>query len=331
MKVLSFIIPMYNSAKWLEKCLFSILNQDIPESEMEIICVNDGSPDNSADVAREIGKKHPCIIVLDQENQGTSGARNNGMRHATGKYLCFVDPDDYVEPNVYGKLVQQMEDENLDMLRFNYQIVDENYHPVKKRDFEKRFDYTPKLMSGAEFLATRLDISCYILRYIFRREIITKNEIWCYTGDYYDDTPWLPLVLLKAERMNICNTIVYDYMERSDSLVRTKNPKMIKRKANGYIMLLKYLEDAIMKVESGELNVESIWKQGVITWYKMMEAHSVAALLTNVGVSLYGERKTYIQQLRELNVFPLKGNSLKARLANVSPYLFVLLIHLKNN
>lgn len=331
MKVLSFIIPMYNSAKWLEKCLFSILNQDIPESEMEIICVNDGSPDNSADVAREIGKKHPCIIVLDQENQGTSGARNNGMRHAKGKYLCFVDPDDYVEPNVYGKLVQQMEDENLDMLRFNYQIVDENYHPVEKRDFEKQFDYTPKLMSGAEFLATRLDISCYILRYIFRREIITKNEIWCYTGDYYDDTPWLPLVLLKAERMNICNTIVYDYMERSDSLVRTKNPKMIKRKANGYIMLLKYLEDAIMKVESGELNVESIWKQGVITWYKMMEAHSVIALLTNLGVSMYDERKTYIQQLREFNVFPLIEKSLKAKIANISPLLLVYLIHLKNN
>ena len=112
MKTLSFIIPLYNSAQWLQKCLYSVLNQDIPESEMEIICINDGSPDDSADIAREIAKEHPSIIVIDQENQGPSGARNNGMRRATGKYLCFVDPDDFVEPNVYGGLIRQMEEQH---------------------------------------------------------------------------------------------------------------------------------------------------------------------------------------------------------------------------
>lgn len=331
MKVLSFIVPLYNSAKWLEKCLFSILNQDIPESEMEIICVNDGSPDNSAEMAREIGKKHSCIIVLDQENQGPSGARNNGMRHATGKYLCFVDPDDYVEPNVYGKLVQQMEDEQLDMLRFNYQIVDEDYKPVEKRDFEKRFDYSPKLMSGAEFLATRLDIACNIWRYMYRREIITENGIWCFTGDYFDDTPWLPLVLLNVERMNICDIVVYDYLERSDSLVKANNPKMMKRKADGHIMLLKLLEDELRNIRSGKLMVEGKWKEGLIVWYKRMEAHSILSLLTGVGAALFTERKTYIQQLRELDVFPIIGRSMKAKIANISPRLLVFLIHLKNH
>lgn len=330
MKTLSFIVPLYNSAQWLEKCLFSVLKQDISEEEMEIICVNDGSPDNSADIAREIGKKHPCIIVLDQENQGPSGARNNGMRHATGKYLCFVDPDDYVEPNVYGKLVQQMEEENLDMLRFNYQIVDEDYKPVEKRPFEKVFDYTPKLMSGAEFLATRLDIACNIWRYMYRREIITENGIWCFTGDYYDDTPWLPLVLLKAERMNCCDTVVYDYLERSDSLVKTKNPKMMKRKSDGVILLLKYLEDERKKILDGILLVEEKWRVGINAWYKMIEAHAVISLLTDVAVALYGERKEYIYQLRELDIFPINNKSIKAKIANLSPRLLVFLIHLKN-
>ena len=331
MKALSFIIPLYNSAKWLRKCLDSVLEQDIPLEQMEVICVNDGSPDDSAAIAREYKKEYPnTIVVLEQENQGPSGARNNGMRHATGKYLCFVDPDDYVEPNVYGKLVQQMEDENLDMLRFNYQIVDEDYKPVEKREFEKRFDYSPKLMSGAEFLATRLDIACNIWRYMYRREIITKNEIWCFTGDYYDDTPWLPLVLMQAERMNICDTVVYDYLERADSLVKTKNPKMMKRKSDGQILLLKYLEDERMKVESGKWKVESSWKEGVIAWYKRMEAHAVLTLITNIGVSLYDERKDYIQQLRELNVIPIQSQSLKARLINVSPLVAVWLIHIKN-
>ena len=330
MKKLSFIIPLYNSAKWLEKCLFSILDQDLPEEQLEIICVNDGSTDNSADLAREIGKKHPSVIVIDQPNQGPSGARNTGMKAATGKYLCFVDPDDYVEPNVYGKLVQQMEDENLDMLRFNYQSVDENYHLVDKPAFEKRFDYSPKLMSGAEFLATRLDIACNIWRYMYRREIITENNIWCFTGDYYDDTPWLPLVLLKAERMNICDTVVYDYLERADSLVKSNHPKMMKRKSNGHIMLLKFLEEELKDIGSGKLKVESEWKEGVMAWYNRMEAHSVISLLTNVGVALYSNRKDYITQLEALNVLPIMKTSLKAKIINISPRLFVALIHVKN-
>ena len=337
MKKLSFVIPLYNSAQWLRKCLDSILNQDIPLEQMEIICVNDGSPDNSADIAHEYKMLYPnSIVVLDQENQGPSGARNTGMRQATGKYLCFVDPDDYVEPNVYGKLVRQMENDNLDMLRFNYQSVDENYQPVDKPEFEIQFDYSPKLMSGTEFLATRLDIACNIWRYMYRREIITENGIWCFTGDYYDDTPWLPLVLMQAERMNICDTVVYDYMERSDSLVKTKNPKMMKRKSDGAVLLLEYLEEERKKVERGLLNVESKWKEGVHTWYKRMEAHAVVILLTNIGVSLFWEYGAYLKQLKAMHVFPLSDymatnkTRRKIRLANISPTLLVWLIHLKN-
>ena len=336
MKKLSFIVPLYNSAKWLEKCLYSVLNQDIPESEMEIICVNDGSPDNSVELAREIGKKHPCIIVLDQENQGPSGARNNGMRHATGKYLCFVDPDDFVESNVYGKLVKQMEDENLDVLRFNYQIVDEDYKPVEKREFEKRFDYSPKLMSGAEFIATRLDIACNIWRYMYRREIITENGIWCFTGDYYDDTPWLPLVLLKAERMNICDTKAYNYLERADSLVKTKQSNMIIRKSDGVILLLKYLEDERRSIVDSQLSVDDRWRESVIEWYKMVEAHAIVSLLTNIGAHLFATRHDYVRKLQELQVLPLSTRSIthqmhrKVRIANINPMLLVWMVHLRN-
>ena len=144
MKLLSVIIPLYNSSKWLPKCLDSVLSQDIPKELLEVICINDGSPDNSAQIARRYREDYPqSVVVLDQENQGPSGARNNGMRHATGKYLCFVDPDDYVEPQVFGRLVRQMEEERLDMLRFDYQIVSEDYKPIRKRDFELEFDYSP--------------------------------------------------------------------------------------------------------------------------------------------------------------------------------------------
>ena len=325
-KTLSFIIPLYNSAQWLEKCLYSVLNQDIPESEMEIICVNDGSPDNSADIAREIAKEHPSIIVIDQENQGPSGARNTGMRRATGKYLCFVDPDDYVEPNVYGGLIKLMEEHQLDMLRFDYQVVNEHYEIIPKRPFELKFDYTPQLMTGTQFLAERLDIACNIWRYIYRTEIITKNNIWCYVGDYYDDTPWLPLVLMKAERMNICDTVVYDYLERSDSLVNAKSPRAIQRKIDGGLMLLDILTEQL----------KSITDVRVRSWYDRMISHSVVSLLTLVGVCRYANTKQYLKRLQQLNIYPLytskadKKAKRKMRMINLSPRFFLWLVSLKN-
>lgn len=327
MKILSYIIPLYNSAMWLSKCLCSVLNQDIPEEQVEIICVNDGSPDNSADIARRIAKEHPCIIVIDQENQGPSGARNTGMRAATGKYLCFVDPDDFVEPNVYGGLVKQMEAERLDMLRFNYQVVNENYVLIPKRPYEYKFDYTPQLMTGTQFLSERLDIACNIWRYVYRRNIIVDNNIWCFVGDYYDDTPWLPLVLMKAERMNICDTVVYNYLERSDSLVNAKSQKAVQRKIDGVFLLLELLNNQLRSIDN----------ENVIIWYKRNIRLAVSTLLTLIGIYHFEDCNKYLQKLNDLNVFPLYNHKLesfrircKITIINISPLLYLNILHIKH-
>lgn len=343
MKLLSIIIPLYNSAQWVEKCLDSVLNQDVPMELMEIVCVNDGSPDNSAEIVRgkseEIISKngYSPIVVLEQENQGPSGARNNGMRHARGKYLMFVDPDDYVEPNTFGGLIAQMEREQLDMLRFNYQIVDENYCHVEKRAFEKAFDYSPQLMTGVEFLANRLDIACNIWRYIYRTEIITKNEIWCYTGDYYDDTPWLPLVLMKANKLNICDTIVYDYLERADSLVKANSPRMIQRKTDGTFLLFRLLEEQISKLDVLlPINTNATLRSKVMAWYKNIESHMVVGLFVMTAVYNFKLRYCHIQRVREMELLPIsisktdvKFNN-KVKLVNASPLFFIWLVHLKH-
>lgn len=330
-KILSVIIPLYNSAKWVEKCLESVLDQDVPKEQMEIICVNDGSPDNSAEIVRAIGERLEVsgewnpIVVIDQENQGPSGARNNGLKHATGKYLCFVDPDDFVQPNVYGGLLKQMEEEQLDMLRFNYQIVDEHYNIQPQPDSESRFDYSPKLMTGEQFLEERLGFSCYIWLYIYRREIITKNEIWCFTGDYFDDTPWLPLVLQKASRVNIIDKVVNNYYQRSDSLVKAVDTKTLKKKSNGYSLLLTLLEKEL----------ENITNPGVIAWYKQMEAIVVISWLTLVSVHLRDDMERAMTQIAEQHLLPLstyhatKKTKRKIRLINLSPRLYVWIMQLK--
>lgn len=348
MKLLSFIIPIYNSAEWLHKCLDSVLNQDIDEEQLEIICINDGSPDNSADIVCEYQAKHQqTIVLLEQENQGPSGARNNGMRHATGKYLCFVDPDDFVESNVYGGLVAKMEEQRLDMLRFNYQIVDEKYNHVEKSQMELDFDYSSELMTGADYLANRMDIACHIWKYMYRTEIIKANGIWCFTGDYFDDTPWLPMVLMQAKRMDVCDTVAYDYMERGDSLVKAKTLKAIERQNDGFLLLVNLLKEEIAVIEGGksdrsnmqalqQVELTSDNRKNILVWYNMMIAHSVVTLLTNFAVYDYASRNKVLQELTKLNITKLSSeralpvNKRKIMLFNISPRLMMGLIRVKN-
>ncbi len=109
MNRLSIIVPMYNVEPYVERCINSLEKQDIQEDEFEIICINDGSPDDSKEVVKRLQKQYDNIILIDQQNQGVSRARNNGIDRAKGKYLLFIDPDDYVDSNSFGRILSKAE------------------------------------------------------------------------------------------------------------------------------------------------------------------------------------------------------------------------------
>ena len=117
MKV-SIVVPVYNMEKKLKKCLDTLVNQTY--EDLEIIVVNDGSKDGSLDIIRKYEQKDSRIEVIDQKNQGISAARNNAMKKATGKLLCFVDSDDYVELNMVEELVDKMNESKADIVVCNY-------------------------------------------------------------------------------------------------------------------------------------------------------------------------------------------------------------------
>ena len=112
---LSVILPIYNQEKYLAKCLDSIIDQKF--EDIEIICVNDGSTDSSLSILEEYSKKEPRMVIVDKPNGGVSTARNAGLDAAKGKYITFVDPDDYVHPDIYVKTVPHMQD--YDLVQFN--------------------------------------------------------------------------------------------------------------------------------------------------------------------------------------------------------------------
>ena len=106
---LSIIVPVYNTEKYLSRCLDSLIRQDLSPNEYEIIVINDGSQDNSREIVRDYMSRHPQISFFEQANQGLFETRNVGIDRAKGKYIYFVDSDDFIAPNVMGKIIRFMD------------------------------------------------------------------------------------------------------------------------------------------------------------------------------------------------------------------------------
>ncbi|MBQ8615735.1 MAG: glycosyltransferase, partial [Clostridia bacterium] len=130
MKKISIILPVYNVENYLDKCLTSLVNQTY--QNLEIILVNDGSPDNSGEVCENWAKKDSRIKVLHKANGGVSSARNFGLDNATGDFIGFIDPDDFVELDMYEKLLNALNSQNATMAMCRYQNVFENSDRIQK-------------------------------------------------------------------------------------------------------------------------------------------------------------------------------------------------------
>src|SRR5574344_1021790 len=139
MAKISVIVPIYNVEKQLRKCIDSLINQQL--KDVQIILVNDGSTDNSAEIAKEYANRYENkIIFLNKENGGLSDARNYGIKYAQGDYISFVDSDDYITPNLYNDLIAYTV-ENYDVIKFKFSSVNEagdTLNTNKSPEFENK-------------------------------------------------------------------------------------------------------------------------------------------------------------------------------------------------
>jgi len=123
MKRLSIIVPMFNVEPYVERCVRSLEGQDIPRNDYEIICINDGSPDGCRRIVEKLQQEYSNIILINQENQGVSKARNRGIEKAGGAYLLFIDPDDYIEHNRMGQIVDHAEAKNAQVSFLGFTVL----------------------------------------------------------------------------------------------------------------------------------------------------------------------------------------------------------------
>lgn len=224
---LSLVIPMYNVELYIEKCLNSCINQDLSSNEYEIIIVNDGSKDTSLSRAEAIARKHNNIKIISQENGGLSSARNTGLKNAKGEYIWFIDSDDWIEPNVLKNLYQIASHNNLDILRFFWNIIDEKN---KKYTDSSGIINTPiynKTLSGIEYTKKVLGTVLYVPSFLYRKQFLIEHSFSFKEGITYEDVEFNTKVIPLASKIMSIPQIYYNYFQRNNSITKQISPKTI--------------------------------------------------------------------------------------------------------
>lgn len=218
---LSIIVPFYNVEQYIAECLDSLYRQDLPENEFEVICVDDCSPDNTIDIVSSYAKKHDNLkIVKNKLNRKLGGARNAGMEVASGNYVLFVDSDDFIEDNILKTLCTIAENDNLDVLHFNYDtypIINNSMRRVESLDVMTG----PELFFDERFIWYHDLVTAW--RKIYKRSFLIDNKITFAEQIMFEDVDYALRVFAKAKRVRHIGLIGYKYRFNENSITRIKH------------------------------------------------------------------------------------------------------------
>ena len=296
----SFIVPVYNTEKYLKKCLDSLVNQTY--KDFEIIVVNDGSTDKSSSIISKYQKKYKNIIVINKENEGLSMARNRGVQKSSGKYIIFVDSDDYVSNKLLEEVDKKIDDS--DILRFQIATEDEEYTKINEyheEGFESMCGYDAfRYLSSYHFVEPAW---CYVIR----KNYYIENKFSFKKGVYHEDFGLIPYVIYKARKVKSIDYIGYHYVQRNGSIMNNNDYKKTVKKA--FDMLEQY---KTMRLFAKNINR----KNNLDDYFLSYISNSVIVKARELKKD---EKKVYINELKKLNVFD--GVLVNTRIRRFKKYL----------
>ncbi len=248
MKKISVIVPIYNSEKTLRKCIESIISQTY--SNIEIILVNDGSQDSSLDIMKEYNEKDSRIIIINQENKGLSGARNTGIKNATGDYITFIDSDDYIEKDMLKNTIDIFKKYDCDVVRNNYKLAYKDGSVKFKDELQEEKNKLVDITKHKEDIIKKVilgKIQSYSTLLTVKKEILKNNKL-LFDEDvlYMEDIVFLFRLLGTIKNMFFVNEPKYYYYQ-SNSNSLTKNTKSYIKNMNNILIMRQRLEDILIE------------------------------------------------------------------------------------
>lgn len=239
--IVSVIVPVYNVELYIEECLDSIIKQSYPE--LQIIVVDDGSTDASKQkVEPYLSDKR--VQFIEQVNTGLSGARNTGLEAAVGKYVLFVDSDDYLELAAVEELVHLIEENQIDLVRFNGRaFLDELNEPIEQNNY----DFSHRLQEGKVYIqdrfeANRRTFASPVYLYIVKRKVLIENALSFYEGILHEDELFTTQVFLNSNSMLYVDSFYYNRRYRENSIMTNQSQERLQRTFDSYHIIYKELE-----------------------------------------------------------------------------------------
>lgn len=311
---LSVIIPTYNLENYIALTLDSCLRQNIPTDEYEIICINDGSSDRSAEIISEYAKKYANVKSFSQLNAGVSVARNKGIEIAQGRYIWFVDGDDLIADNCLASILSIVEDNNLDIFNIEMQSV-------SRRDFFSTeacdCNVCPDGEDVLSFMVSKGGTGGGVWRSIYKTDLLKENDLhFSQNIKYSEDVLFGFKALIEAERCAKTDSVFYHYYQREGSAMHSSNH--LKHIESMYLLAGEYQKIA---------DEEEKWRDVSLSKKNFAIKALLFGLVQNADVKL---AKEWIAKLRSEKLYPfpflwgsLRNNvTTKQAIINYSSFLF---------
>lgn len=283
----SIIIPVYNVEQYLKECVDSVLKQTY--NDYEIILVNDGSKDGSAQICEQYAKNYKEINVVHKENGGLSSARNEGLKRAKGEYIVFIDSDDYIKERNFLEHLKEKTNNSPDLILYKFEKYYENRRTFSKCTFSLPQNVEEmKLCEIIEELVKTDAFYCSAWSKCVRRDLLTTNDIWFQEGIIAEDQEWYYHVLLNTKTINTLDESVIIYRQRDNSI--TSSWKM--KNLTDCLYVVRKWRD---KLNEAELDMD----------YKNALLNSVAKLYCNLLIAYTRftepQKKRYYCDLKEMS------------------------------
>ena len=314
---LSIIVAIYNVEAYLERCLSSIVKQDLPPEVYEILLINDGSTDGSLAIAQKYEQQYSNVKVFSKENGGLSSVRNFGIDHSQGRYIMHVDGDDFLEENVVGKVVKVAEENDLDLCFFDSQTFPNGRKLNNFWQFPKYKIYTGErlLLGGMKVSSTW----CAIYKYSFLKE----SKIFFYDRISHQDVEYNYRLYPLAQRVLFTDLLVYNYFIEGESISRTNN--LNKKKRN-------YLDNLIIVRNVKQFAYSNNYSAAIKDFLiRKMNSTEVAFLLSFLRKdSLFGYEfaKDFVEEAKRLSVYPIKGKTYSWKTSVILPFINIKWLYL---
>lgn len=263
----SVIIPVYNVEPFLARCLDSVVGQTL--REIEIVCVDDGSPDRSIDILRRYAAGDNRIRVISQENRGLGGARNRGFDAATGEYILFVDSDDWIDPAYCERLYEAARETGADVACASMLKIRPSYSK-----WTVRYTQRAEVADAVEkFRVCRCPPDFYVMNKLLRREMLLRLGLRFRERVCYEDVEYTMRVLGEGGRLVTVPDVVYRYMVNGASITKSRQtPKKQQDRYLAHKALVAYVDAHGIPLDARFRRVtRRVYERWGLTWLKIKE------------------------------------------------------------